>query len=55
MSTEKTNQTPDFFTSLYDVNNHEVPAPRLIGGGKITRKQAAALDIVPTGTPTDEQ
>jgi hypothetical protein len=45
---------PSFFTELYDVNNHAVQKPRVIGGGKITKEQAAALGIVPTGTKTEE-
>ena len=39
-------ENADFFESLYDVNNHAVQKPRVIGGGKITKEQAAALGIV---------
>jgi hypothetical protein len=54
MNTDKPTPTKnDFFTELYDVNDHTVQKPRVIsGGGKITREQAAALGIVvPTREP----
>jgi hypothetical protein len=29
-------RVPDFFESLFDVNNHELQKPRVIGDGEIT-------------------
>lgn len=43
-------ENADFFESLYDVKNHAVQKPRVIGGGKISREQAAALGIPTDGT-----
>jgi hypothetical protein len=53
MNKEKEAQSttpPDFFTELYDTINHAMQQPRVIGGGKITREQAAALGIPTDGT-----
>jgi hypothetical protein len=42
---KETEQPRDFFQDVYDVSNRALPAPRIIGGSRITPEMARRLGI----------
>jgi len=42
----KNENQQDFFTEVFDVNDHRIKEPRIIGG-RITKEQAQSLGIEP--------